>query len=195
MDLLGGNDPAEGDAESVGQEVPAAIEAAAEEEADETATSDAGEESQVGVAGQGRYPARQRRQAANPAGPYQAYVGLTQDSRAPDTIVEARGRADWPLWQEAVNRELSSLAEKGVYQELLESEVPEGKNLIPTKWVFDYKRDSEGSVTDHKARWVAKGFYQNPGIDYGDTYAPTMQDSTLRLLCSMQLNGNWPSIR
>ena len=103
MDLLGGNDPAEGDAESVGQEVPAAIEAAAEEEADETATSDAGEESQVGVAGQGRYPARQRRQAANPAGPYQAYVGLTQDSRAPDTIVEARGRADWPLWQEAVS--------------------------------------------------------------------------------------------
>ena len=110
-------------------------------------------------------------------------------------MVHQATKPEYNRRQEAVNRELSSLAEKGVYQELLESEVPEGKNHIPTKWVFDYKRDSEGSVIDHKARWVAKGFYQNPGIDYGDTYAPTMQDSTLRLLCSMQLNGNWPSIR
>ena len=179
MDLLGGADPAEGDAESVGQEVPAAIDAAAEGDADEEDTSDSGE---VGGTEPSRYPARQRRQVTNPAGPYQAYVGLTQDSRAPDTVVEAKGRADWPLWREAINRELSSLAEKAVYRELPESEVPEGKKLIPTKWVFDYKRDSEGGIVDHKARWVAKGFHQNPGVDYGDAYAPTMQDSTLRLL-------------
>ena len=155
MDLLGGADPAESDAESVGQEVPAAIDAAAEGEADEADTSDSGE---VGGAGPGRYPARQRRQVTNPAGPYQAYVGLTQDSRAADTIVEAKGRADWPLWRKAINRELSSLAEKAVYQELPKSEVPEGKNLIPTEWVFDYKRGSEGVIVDPKARWVAKGF-------------------------------------
>ena len=179
MDLLGGADPAEDDAESVGQEVPAAIDAAIEREADEAATTDAGE---VGGAGPSRYPARQRRQVTNPAGPYQAYVGLTQDSRARDTIVEAKGRADWPLWREATNLELSSLAEKAVYEELPESEVLEGKKLVPTKWVFDYKRDSEAGIVDHKARWVAKGFHQNPGVDYGDAYAPTMQDSTLRRL-------------
>ena len=104
-------------------------------------------------------------------------------------MAEAKERADWPLWREAVNRELQSIFEKAVYEDMSADLVPEGKTPIPTKWVFDYKTDCHNEVLDRKARLVAKGFHQSPGIDYGETYAPTIQDTTLRLL--LQYAAEW----
>ena len=47
--------------------------------------------------------------------------------------------------------------------------------------VFSIKIDPDGNRL-YKARWVAKGFSQKPGINYDDTYAPTMRMPTLRML-------------
>jgi hypothetical protein len=55
-------------------------------------------------------------------------------------------------------------------------------NSSQPKWVYDYKTDHEDRVVGNKVRCVAKGFQQIPGVDFGETYAPTMQDGTLRLL-------------
>jgi hypothetical protein len=104
-------------------------------------------------------------------------------------MTEAQAREDWPLWREGVNAELQSLFEKGVYDDIPREEVPEGKQLIPSKWVFDYKTDVKNDVIGHKCRLVAKGFHQSPGVDFAETYAPTMQDSTLRLL--LQYAAEW----
>ena len=47
-----------------------------------------------------------------------------------------------------------------------------GKYVIETKWVFRNKLDESGNVTRNKARRVAKGYCQQEGIDYGETFAP-----------------------
>jgi hypothetical protein len=78
-------------------------------------------------------------------------------------MTAAKERVDWHLWQEASNAELRSLYEKGVYEDITKSDVPEGKQVIPSKWVFDYKADVDGKVIGHKARVVAKGFHQTEG--------------------------------
>jgi hypothetical protein len=50
--------------------------------------------------------------------------------------------------------------------------LPKGKRAIGSKFTYKRKRDPDGNVVKHKARLVARGFKQLPGIDYVDTSAP-----------------------
>ena len=46
------------------------------------------------------------------------------------------------------------------------------------------KRNEKNEITRYKARLVAQGFSQKPGIDYEETYSPVVDAITLRyLLC------------
>jgi len=47
-------------------------------------------------------------------------------------------------------------------------------NVIGCKWVFWVKRKADGSLDWYKAGLVAKGFHQQLGIDYGETYSPVI---------------------
>ena len=54
--------------------------------------------------------------------------------------------------------------------------LPSGKPLTNgfSKWVFDIKRKSDGSIEQYSARYVAKGFSQIYGQNYTDTFSPTI---------------------
>ena len=58
------------------------------------------------------------------------------------------------------------------------------------KWVFVRKRNENNEVARHKARLVAQGFTQRPGVDYEETYSPVMGGTTFRYLISMAVNLN-----
>jgi len=50
-------------------------------------------------------------------------------------------------------------------------EKPENYPIIGTKWVFRNKLDEHGIMIRNRARLVAKGYNQEEGIDYEETYA------------------------
>ena len=85
-----------------------------------------------------------------------------------------------------MDRELKSLEENGVW-ELVKP--PSGQGIISGKWHFAQKLDDKGNVVKYKARFVARGFTQTPGIDFHDTYSPTSKLCTLRtvLACRVEL--------
>ena len=59
---------------------------------------------------------------------------------------------------------------------------PKDKNVIGTKWVFKNKLDENGEVTRRKGRLVCKGYAQEEGIDYGETFASVERMEGVRTL-------------
>ncbi|GJT27421.1 putative ribonuclease H-like domain-containing protein [Tanacetum coccineum] len=60
-------------------------------------------------------------------------------------------------------------------------DLPYGKKVIGTKWVFRNKRDERSIVVKNKARLVAQGFRQEKGIDYDEVFAPVAMIEAIRL--------------
>ncbi len=100
----------------------------------------------------------------------------------PQSIEECRRRSDWPLWDIAILEELDTLKKAGTYVEV---EKPNGVNVVGCKWVFRIKRDADGNIVRRKARLVAQGFSQVPGVDYFDTYAPVAKLASIRAILAI----------
>ncbi|GKB21187.1 retrotransposon protein, putative, ty1-copia subclass [Tanacetum coccineum] len=62
--------------------------------------------------------------------------------------------------------------------------LPNGKT-IGHKWLFKKKTDMDGAVHTYKARLVANGFTQIPGIDYEETFSPVADIRDIRILIAI----------
>jgi hypothetical protein len=82
----------------------------------------------------------------------------------PQSIEECRRINDWPMWKEAIQAELNSLAKREVFGPVVQT--PKGVSLVGYKWVFVRKRNEKNEIVRYKARLVAQSFLQKPGIDY-----------------------------
>ena len=58
------------------------------------------------------------------------------------------------------------------------------------KWVFVQNRNEKNEIIRYKARLVAQGFSQRPGIDYEETYFPVMDAITFRFFISLVVTEN-----
>lgn len=104
----------------------------------------------------------------------------------PQTYFEAIGDKVWGVgWKEAVDKELIALAANHTWEVVTP---PRGANIVTSKWVFNTKFNTDGSLEKLKARLVARGFSQKFGVDYEHTFAPTLRHDTLRVfmaICAM----------
>jgi Reverse transcriptase (RNA-dependent DNA polymerase) len=107
--------------------------------------------------------------------------GIAQlEQQTPDTYREAMTSPDAIKWRAAMDKEITSCIDKGVWDEIHTRDLPAGANVLPYKWVFKVKIDETGSVTTHKARLTPKGFRQKEGKDYFEVFAPTGMYKTMR---------------
>jgi len=56
------------------------------------------------------------------------------------------------------------------------------------------KHKLDGSVDRYKARLMANGFHQQPGLDYGEKFSLVIKPTTIRTVCSLADSKGW-SIR
>ena len=69
---------------------------------------------------------------------------------------------------------------------------PPNTNIVSGKWVFRHKFHSDGTLSRYKARWVCRGFSQQHGIDYDETFSPVVKPSTIRTILSIAVSSSWP---
>ena len=105
------------------------------------------------------------------------------EDEEPATLASAINTPQRKRWLAAVASELTSHLHNGTWETV--DAVPKGRSPLPSKWVFKVKFDEHGKVDKFKARLVAKGFRQRSGVDYYDTFAPTLRVTTFRLLCAL----------
>ena len=71
-------------------------------------------------------------------------------------------------------------------------DLPSGKSTICCKWVYKIKTRSNGTVECYKAHLVSKGFTQEYGIDYEETFAPVARLSSIKSLIAVFAARKWP---
>jgi hypothetical protein len=59
------------------------------------------------------------------------------------------------------------------------------QQVLPLKWVWSYKFDSEGNLAKYKARICVRGDLQDQGISFSDTYAATLSARVIRCLLAL----------
>lgn len=124
-----------------------------------------------------------RRETANAAMEY-ALAALNDD---PKSYEDAMSRPDADLWMAAMQEELTALAANGTWELTDVTLLPQTQrvNIVGSKWVFTKKLKSDGSVERYKARMVAKGYDQRKGIDFNETFAPTLRSDTLNMMLAL----------
>ncbi|GJW18424.1 retrovirus-related pol polyprotein from transposon TNT 1-94 [Tanacetum coccineum] len=67
---------------------------------------------------------------------------------------------------------------------------PEGKNIIALKWLWKNKCDAENIVVRNKTRLVAKGYKQEEGIDFEESFAPVARLEAVRMFIAYAAHKN-----
>ena len=70
--------------------------------------------------------------------------------------------------------------------------VPKGVTVITAKWVFAWKTYSDGYITKAKGRLVARGFGQQFGVDYFNTFSPASTVSYIKVALATAVQNDWP---
>ena len=91
-------------------------------------------------------------------------------------------------WLKSINTEIFNLKRKDTWTLV---DPPNGVNIISSRWVHKTKLDSEGNILKRKSRWVAKGFKQQYGIDYLETFTYTVKPVLFRLLFTLAAILDW----
>ena len=107
---------------------------------------------------------------ANPA--------IGQENDDPQTFDQAMKRPDAEEWLAAMTDEFASLRRCNVW-ELTDRP---NQNVVSCRWVLKTKRSHDNEIVRYRARLVARGFTQEKGKDYFQTYAPVCDTSAIRLL-------------
>ncbi|CAI7811286.1 unnamed protein product, partial [Closterium sp. NIES-54] len=81
-------------------------------------------------------------------------------------------------WQSTMDADMASWKSTGTY---VDDVPPPGANIVSGMWISRVKRPP-GSPPVFKARYVARGFSQRQGVDYFQTFSPTPEMTTLRVL-------------
>ncbi|GJZ87076.1 retrovirus-related pol polyprotein from transposon TNT 1-94, partial [Tanacetum coccineum] len=109
---------------------------------------------------------------------------LTVNTIEPKNIKEAMADHSWI---ESMQDELNQFERLQVW-ELVPR--PEGKNVIALKWLWKNKCDAENIVVRNKTRLVAKGYKQEEGIDFEESFAPVARLEAVRMFIAYAAHKN-----
>ena len=107
------------------------------------------------------------------------------------TDQQARTSPQAKEWAAARTKKQDQLLRYQVFTKIRNSDIPEGTRIGDTKWVYLVKRKADGTIEKFKARKVGRGFTQEEGINYNETYTQMMRTETFKILLVIALYRNW----
>jgi len=99
----------------------------------------------------------------------------------PKTLSEAMTSPVSDKWRQAIDAEMQNLDNHGTFEIVDPTSIPNHRTPITSRMVLQTKYKPDGSIDKYKARLVAHGFKQKPGLEFNDTYAPLVSHAAIRL--------------
>jgi hypothetical protein len=94
----------------------------------------------------------------------------------PRTYQEAISSPDAKHWRMAMDEEFRSLQNNNTWTLW---PLPADRLSISCKWIFKLKLRANGTIDRYKARLIARGFIQQQGIDYSNTFSPVIKHDSV----------------
>nr|GFC28882.1 retrovirus-related Pol polyprotein from transposon TNT 1-94 [Tanacetum cinerariifolium] len=92
-------------------------------------------------------------------------------------------------WIESMQNELNRFKRLDVWELVT---CPIGRNIIAIKWIWKNKTDAENIVIRNKSRLVAKGYPQEDGINFEESFAPVARLKAVRFFVVYAALKNFP---
>ncbi|KAL3358637.1 hypothetical protein AABB24_015640 [Solanum stoloniferum] len=110
---------------------------------------------------------------------YQCYIAATTPCKEPTSYSEAIKDQRWVA---AMKDKIQALDSNNTWEI---TDLPPGKEHIGCKWIYKVKYKSTGEIERFKARVVAKGYSQQEGLDYNESFSPVVKMVTVRTIVSL----------
>jgi len=127
------------------------------------------------------------KQAPKPINRYSEH-GFAQLVAEPQSHKEAMASLDSDAWEHAIMEEHQAIMDAGIWEEVELKDLPIGRKLVGSHWVFKVKRNVDRSVERFKARIVTKGYSQVEGLNYDETFVPVTRYNSLHLIIALALH-------
>nr|GEV65588.1 retrovirus-related Pol polyprotein from transposon TNT 1-94 [Tanacetum cinerariifolium] len=118
--------------------------------------------------------------------PEMCMYALTVSTAEPKNIKEAMADS---AWIEAIKEELHQFDRLQVW-ELVDK--PFGKSIIRLKWLWKNKKDEDQTVIHNKARLIAKGYAQEEGIDFEESFVPVVRLEVVWIFIAYAAHKSFP---
>jgi hypothetical protein len=103
------------------------------------------------------------------------------------SVKSALQSKDRDRWLDAMRSEYDSIMDQGTWKVV---ERPSHQKVVTVTWVLKVKWNPDRTVPQYKARLCARGFTQVLGVDYDETYSPTLSRAGLRLVVAIAVQLN-----
>lgn len=138
----------------------------------------------------GRYNLRNRNETRAPAryADYQLYIDnlFVSECTEPTNYQQAIEGAQKEKWKNAIQEEINSLIKNETW---ILTELPPNEKLLRNRWILKIK-PGPNNTKIYKARLVVKGFEQEYGVDFFETYSPVVRYNSIRALLSVAVGSN-----
>ena len=125
-----------------------------------------------------RYPLRSRGLQAQILNNNNNFQELIHE---PQTYTQAMNSKYSEQWLASIKEEQQSLIKHQAFKLVAR---PINKPIVRTRYVFVLKPNLDGKDKKFKTRIVAKGFSQTEGVDFFETFSPTLRMASFRILLS-----------
>jgi hypothetical protein len=104
------------------------------------------------------------------------------DNYEPNTFKQAIRCKQSDKWNSSMQEELKALENNRTWEIVPR---PKNESIISSRWVFKIKLDNNNKPVRFKSRLVARGFQQQQGVNYDETFAPVVKMKSIKLVLSL----------
>nr|GEW13000.1 retrovirus-related Pol polyprotein from transposon TNT 1-94 [Tanacetum cinerariifolium] len=111
---------------------------------------------------------------------YDAFLSSVEPKTYKDALTQS-------CWIEAMQEKLNEFEWLEVW-ELVPR--PDKVMVITLKWIYNVKLNDRGGILKNKARLVARGYHQEEGIDFEESFAPVARLEAIRIFLAYATHKN-----